>query len=157
MQIFQRKNGEEQPFWPAGPFKIRLPFVHYRWEFAEMVQGLIMFVVSLAMIPLLETYLGVPYDVALAYVVICGIGFLLPALLGVPLVPGWITPGIPVVLLFLSDFEPGPEAIQAMFALQFLVFVIFLLLGVTRLGSKLVDVIPRSMKGALLLVRVLQR
>src|SRR5690606_39447672 len=92
-----------------------LPFVHYRWEFAEMVQALIMFVVSLAMIPLLEKYLGVPYDVALAYVVVCGIGFMLPALLGVPLVPGWITPGIPVVLLFLSDYEPGPEAIQALF------------------------------------------
>jgi len=74
MQMFHRKNGEEQPYWPAGPFKVRLPFVHYRWEFAEMVQALIMFVVSLAMIPLLEKYLGVPYDVALAYVVICGIG-----------------------------------------------------------------------------------
>ena len=81
MQVYHRKNGEEQPYWPAGPFKIRLPFVHYRWEFAEMVQALIMFVVSLAMIPLLEKYLGVPYDVALAYVVVCGIGFMLPALL----------------------------------------------------------------------------
>ena len=78
------------------------------------VQALIMFVVSLAMIPLLEKYLGVPYDVALAYVVICGIGFMLPALLGVPLVPGWITPGIPVVLLFLSDYEPQwPETFLA--------------------------------------------
>ena len=94
MQVYHRKNGEEQPYWPAGPFKIRLPFVHYRWEFAEMVQALIIFVVSLAMIPLLEKYLGVPYDVALAYVVICGIGFMLPALLGVPLIPGRITPGM---------------------------------------------------------------
>ncbi|MEH6356107.1 MAG: hypothetical protein V7760_08805 [Marinobacter sp.] len=25
MQMFHRKNGEEQPYWPAGPFKIRLP------------------------------------------------------------------------------------------------------------------------------------
>ena len=33
--------------------------------------------------------------------VIAGIGYLLPALLGVPLVPGWITPAIPVVLLYL--------------------------------------------------------
>lgn len=151
MQLYQRKDGAEQPYWPAGPFKIRLPLVHYRWEFAEMAQALIMFVVSLAMIPLLETYLGVPYDVALAYVVVCGIGFMLPALLGVPLVPGWITPGIPVVLLFLSDFEPGPEAIQALFALQFLVFLIFLILGVTRLGSKLVTLVPRSMQGGIII------
>lgn len=151
MQLYQRKDGAEQPYWPAGPFKIRLPLVHYRWEFAEMAQALIMFVVSLAMIPLLETYLGVPYDVALAYVMVCGIGFMLPALLGVPLVPGWITPGIPVVLLFLSDFEPGPEAIQALFALQFLVFLIFLILGVTRLGSKLVTLVPRSMQGGIII------
>src|SRR5690606_37590864 len=125
MQLIHRKDGAEQPFWAFGPFKIRLPFVHYRWETAEMLQALIMFVVSLGMIPLLMKFLGLPYDVALAYVVVCGIGFMLPALLGVPLVPGWITPGIPVVLLFLGNFEPGPEAIRALFALQFLLFVIF--------------------------------
>lgn len=151
MQLYQRKDGEEQPFWPAGPFKIRLPFIHYRWETAEMFQALIMFVVSLGMIPLLEKYLGLPYDVALAYVTVCGIGFMLPALLGVPFVPGWITPGIPVVLLFLGDYEPGPEAIQALFALQFLVFVIFLVLGITRLGSALVRIIPNSMKGGIII------
>lgn len=151
MQMIHRKDGAEQPFWAFGPFKVRLPFVHYRWETAEMLQALIMFVVSLGMIPLLEKYLGLPYDVALAYVVVCGIGFMLPALLGVPLVPGWITPGIPVVLLFLGNFEPGPQAIQALFALQFLVFLIFLVLGVTRLGSVLVRLIPNSMKGGIII------
>ena len=151
MQLIHRKDGAEQPFWAFGPFKIRLPFVHYRWETAEMLQALIMFVVSLGMIPLLMKFLGLPYDVALAYVVVCGIGFMLPALLGVPLVPGWITPGIPVVLLFLGNFEPGPQAIQALFALQFLVFVIFLFLGITRLGSVLVRLIPNSMKGGIII------
>ena len=58
MQLYQRKDGEEQPFWPAGPFKVRLPFIHYRWETAEMFQALIMFVVSLGMITLLEKYLS---------------------------------------------------------------------------------------------------
>ncbi len=37
-------HGAEQPHWPCGPFKIRLPFIHYRWETAEMLQALIMFV-----------------------------------------------------------------------------------------------------------------
>ena len=151
MQVYKRAHGAEQPHWPCGPFKIRLPFVHYRWETAEMLQALIMFVVSLGMIPLLQSTLGLPYEVALAYVVVCGVGFMLPALLGVPFVPGWITPGIPVVLLFLGNFEPGPEAIQALFALQFLVFVIFLLLGITRLGSVLVRLIPNSMKGGIII------
>ncbi|MFC0273253.1 solute carrier family 23 protein [Metabacillus herbersteinensis] len=150
MPIYKRKEGQEQPYWPAGPFKVRLPFIHYRWESAEFVQALIMFVVPLGMIPLLIEYLGLPYQVALAYVFIGGIGFMLPSLLGVAMVPGWITPAIPVVLLFLGDFQPGPEAIQALFALQFLVFLIFFILGITKLGDKLVEIVPNSLKAGIL-------
>ncbi len=146
-----REHGKEQPYWPAGPFKIRLPFIHYRWEFAEMIQGLFMFVVSLAMIPLLEKYLGMPYEAALAFCVIAGVGYLLPALLGVPLVPGWITPAIPVVLLYLQAFEPGPEAIKAMFALQMWVFIIFLVLGLTGAGNRMVKLIPNSLKSGIII------
>jgi len=151
MPIINRKHGEEQPCWPLGPFSIRLPFIHYRWEYPEMIQGLIMFVVGLAMIPLLEKYLGMPYEAALAFTFVAGIGYILPALLGVPLVPGWITPAIPVVLLYLKGFEPGPEAIKALFALQIEVSLIFLFLGITRLGSKLVDVIPNSLKSGIII------
>lgn len=151
MQLHKREDGQEQPYWPVGPFKIRLPFIHYRWEMVECIQALIMFVVSLAMIPLLEKYLGLPYEVALAYVFVCGIGFMLPALLGVSLVPGWITPAIPVVLIYLGKFEPGPEAIKALAALQLLVFAIFFFLGITRLGSKIVNVIPNSLKAGILI------
>lgn len=146
-----RQHGAEHPFWALGPFKIRLPFIHYRWEFPEMVQGLFMFVVSLGMIPLLMKYLGMPYEAALAFCVVAGIGYLLPALMGVPLVPGWITPAIPVVLLYLQAFEPGPEAVKAMFALQLEVFVIFLVLGLTGLGNKLVRVIPNSLKSGIII------
>lgn len=147
----QRIDGAEQPYWPLGPFKVRLPFVHYRWEFPEMIQAMLMFVVSLGMIPLLQQYLGLPYEAALAGVVICGIGFMLPALLGVPLVPGWITPAIPVVLLYLQNFQPGPEAMRAMMALQIEVFIIFLVLGVTGLGNKLVTAIPNSLKSGIII------
>ncbi|TLP79343.1 solute carrier family 23 protein [Nesterenkonia sphaerica] len=151
MAIYEREPGSEQPYWGLGPFKVRLPLVHYRLEAAEFVQGLILFVVSLGMIPLLEQYLGVPYDIALAYVVVCGVGFLLPTLLGVPMVPGWITPAIPVVVLFLGDFEPGPESIQALFALQFLVFLIMFILGITRWGEKLIRAVPASIKAGILI------
>ena len=149
--LIQREHGAEHPYWPLGPFKVRLPFIHYRWEFPEMMQGLFMFVVSLAMIPLLQKYLGMPYEAALAGCVIAGIGYLLPALLGVPLVPGWITPAIPVVLLYLQNFEPGPEAVKAMFALQVEVFIIFLFLGLTGLGNKLITIIPNSLKSGIII------
>jgi len=151
MLFNKRGHGEEQPYWPLGPFKVRLPFIHYRWELPEMIQGFFMFVVGLAMIPLLETYLGMPYEAALAFTFVAGLCYLLPALLGVPLVPGWITPAIPVVLLYLKGFEPGPEAIKAMFALQIEVTLIFLFLGITRLGSKLVEVIPNSLKSGVII------
>lgn len=149
--VYKREEGKEQPYWPFGPFQIRLPFIHYQFEKAEFIQAMIMFVTSLGMIPLLQKYLGLPYEVALAYVVVCGIGFMLPALLGVPMVPGWITPAIPVVVLFLGQFEPGPQAIQALVALQLLVTAIFLILGVTKLGSTLVNNVPNSLKAGILI------
>ena len=149
--MYRRNEGEEQPCWPMGPFKIRLPLIHYSWEWVEFTQAMILFVVSLAMIPLLEKHLGLPYEVALTYVFVCGVGFMLPAFLGVPMVPGWITPAIPVVLLYLSQFEPGPEAIQALVALQLLVAAIFFLLGVTKLSSKVVKNVPPSIKAGILL------
>lgn len=111
-----------------------------------MTQAFIMFVVGLAMIPLLQKYMGLPYEAALAYCFVAGVGYTLPALLGVPLIPGWITPAIPVVILYLGGFEPGVEAIRAMFALQIIVFVIFLVLGITGLGNKLVEFVPNSLK-----------
>lgn len=151
MSLYKRVDGEEQPSWPFGPFKIRLPFVHYRWEWVEFIQAMILFVVTLAMIPLLQKYLGLPYEIALAYVVVCGFGFMLPAFLGTPMVPGWITPAIPVVLLYLGQFTPGPEAIKALVALQLLVAAIFLILGITRLSSKVVDKVPNSIKAGILL------
>lgn len=146
-----RKHGEEQPYWPAGPFKIRLPFIHYRWEIPEMLQGLFMFMVSLAMIPLLEQYLGMPYDAALAFCVIAGLMYLLPSLLGVPLVPGWITPAIPIVILYLQAFEPGAQAVQAMFVLQLEVFLIFIFFGITGLSNRIVGFIPNSLKAGVII------
>lgn len=151
MALIKRAHGAEHPYWAFGPFKIRLPLLHYRIEMPEVIQGLVMFVVGLAMIPLLEKYLGMPYEAALAFTFIAGLGYILPAMLGVPLVPGWITPAIPVVILYLKGFEPGPEAIKAMFALQIEVTIIFLILGITRWGSKLVDIIPNSLKSGIII------
>lgn len=151
MQLYKREHGAEQPYWPCGPFKIRLPLVHYRWETPEMIQGFIMFVIALAMIPLLQSFLGLPYEAALGFALVASFFYMIPVLLGVPLVPGWITPAIPVVLLYLKGFEPGPDAIKALFALQLEVSLIFLLLGVTRLGSKLVDIIPNSLKSGIII------
>ena len=50
-----RENGKEQPFIPAGPFKIRIPFIHYRWEISECLQAILMCATCLGAIPLLQS------------------------------------------------------------------------------------------------------
>ncbi|MCW4354526.1 xanthine/uracil/vitamin C permease [Hoyosella sp. YIM 151337] len=149
--LLKRKEGQEQPYWSLGYFKIRLPLVHYPLELAEAIQALVMFVVGLAMIPLLQQYLGLSFEVALTICILFMGTFLLPTLLGVPLAAGWITPAIPLVLIYLSAYEPGPEAIKALVALHIVVTVIFLFLGISRLAGKLVRCIPASVKGGILL------
>ena len=57
--------GQEQPYIKAGPFKIRFPFIHYRFEIADYIQGLLMCAVCLGAIPLLQENLGMPFSVAL--------------------------------------------------------------------------------------------
>ncbi len=146
-----REPGAEQPYWPAGPFKLRLPFVHFRFERPEAIQAVIMSVVGLAIIPLLETYLGLPYDAALACALIAGFIYTLPSLLGVPLAAGWITPSIPFVLIYLGGFEPGLDAIKALVALQLSMAGLFIVLGLTGLGGRLVSIIPPSLQAGILL------
>lgn len=146
----KRTDGEEQPYWPLGPFKVRLPFLHYRLEYPEFIQGLVMFVAGLSMIPVLESSLGVPFDVALAFVCVFNLVQLLNIMLGVAMMPGFITAALPIVIVFLGDFEPGPEAIRALIALQLLVFVLLLVLGITGLGDTLVRVLPPSIKAGIL-------
>lgn len=149
--VFHRDTGGEQPYWNVGPFKVRLPGVHYPLELVEAIQILIMFVVGLGMIPLLQQYMGMSYEVALTLVVVMMALFMLPTLLGVPFVPGWITPAIPLVLVFLEDYEPGPEAVKAMVAVQLLVTAIFLFLGVTKMATRLVKIMPVSIKSGIIL------
>ncbi|WP_209125006.1 solute carrier family 23 protein [Alkalihalobacillus sp. BA299] len=151
MAIYERKDAGEQPYWKLGPFKLRLPLIHYRIELPEVLQGFIIFAVGMGVIPLLQTHVGMSYEAALAVFIIYSFTMILPSLLGEPFVPGWITPAVPLVILYLGDFELGPEAVQALVALQLLVAVIFLILGVTKLGSKLVEWLPKSLKGGILI------
>jgi hypothetical protein len=60
-------------------------------------------------------------------------------------------PPVPLVVAYLSRYEPGPEAIKALIALHLVVTVIFLFLGITKLAGKLVRAIPASVKGGILL------
>lgn len=146
----KRVDGAEQPYIPAGIFKIRLPFIHYKWEISECLQAILMCATCLGAIPVLEDVLGVPYEIAWSMVIINGFLYSLHALLGDPVVPGWITPAIPLVTAFVTLTEQGPGRIQTMIALQLVVGLLFLFMGITGLAGKIIGAIPNAIKAGIL-------
>lgn len=151
MKWKQRRHGEETPYIPAGPFKIRLPFVHYRFEWPDYLQGLLMCAVDLGGITLLADHLGMPFEVALAIIVLNGFLYLLHHLLGDPVVPGWITPAIPLIVLYVEQFPEGPERMHALIAFQLSLGVLSILLGVTGLAKRVVNFVPNAIKAGIIL------
>lgn len=147
----KRTYGQEQPYIPAGPFKIRIPFVHYRFEWADYLQGLLMCAVCLGAIPMLQEYLGMPFEVAIAVVVLNGILYTAHVFLGDPVIPGWVTPAIPLLMLYIAQFPMGPERVQALIAFELSLGVIAFLLGVTGMGKKIISFVPNAMQCGIIL------
>lgn len=141
----------ELPYIPFGPFKIRLPFFHYKIEKVEFIQGLVLGVTGLSSVPYLMEYLGLPYELAWSCVIIDVFLYILHGFLGDPVVPRWITPTLPLTIIYLQGYEMGPERIQAMIALQILVGIVFIFMGITKMADRFVHVIPNSIKGGILL------
>ncbi len=147
----KREYGKEQPYLPAGPFKIRIPFIHYRFEVADYFQGLLMCAVCLSAIPMLQEYMGMPFEVAMAIVVLNGFLYCLHVFLGDPVVPGWVTPAIPLLMLYVSNFEMGAERIQALIAFEMSLGILAIILGITGLGKKIIGLVPNAMQSGLIL------
>lgn len=147
----QREYGKEQPYIPAGPFKIRIPFIHYKFEWADYIQGLLMCAVCLGAIPMLQEALGMPFEVAIAVVVLNGILYCAHILLGDPVVPGWVTPAIPLLILYVKDFPQGPERIKALIAFELMLGVLALVMGITGLGKKIISIVPNAMQSGIIL------
>ncbi|PMN70603.1 hypothetical protein BCT27_02495 [Enterovibrio norvegicus] len=147
----KREHGEEQPYIPAGPFKLRIPFVHVGFEKVDFMQGLLLCAVCLGMIPILQEYLGMPFEVAVTIVVLNGLFYFLHILLGDPIIPGWITPAIPIVILYLSQFDIGVERVHALIAFQISLGLLSILLGVAGLGERVASIIPNAMKSGIII------
>ena len=69
------KRANELPYIPLGPFQWRIPGIHYRVEYVEFFQGLILGATALSSIPYLTDNLGLPYELgavsSLKYLCIC--------------------------------------------------------------------------------------
>jgi len=149
--VYKREFGQAQPHIPLGPFQIRLPFIHYRFEVPDFIQGLMMCAVCLGIIPVLQEYLGMPFEVAITIVILNGFFYLWHSHLGDPVVPGWITPAIPLLLLWLKTFPEGVPRMHALIAFEMELGIFALLLGSTGLAKKFVDLVPDALKSGILL------
>lgn len=147
----EREYGKEQPHISAGIFKIRIPFVHFGFEKIDFFQGLLLCAVCLGAIPMLQEYLGMPFDVAMTIVVFNGVFYFLHILLGDPIIPGWITPAIPIVMLYLSQYPMGQERVHALIAFQISLGIISVVLGITNFGKKITSVVPNAMKSGVII------
>lgn len=146
-----RKHGEEQPYIPFGIFKIRIPIIHYKWEWSECLQAILMCSTCLGAIPILTEVLGVSFEIAWSMVIINGFLYTLHTSLGDPVIPGWITPSIPITTAFLMNYAQGVERVQALIAVQLILSFIFLIMGTTGFASKLINIVPNSIKSGIIL------
>ncbi|MFC2948063.1 solute carrier family 23 protein [Virgibacillus sediminis] len=151
MAFYKRKHGEEQPSWNLGSYQLRLPFIHYKLETPELLQGVVLFTAGLGMIEVMTSAMGISYEAALTITILNQFLMLLPSTLGVPFVSGFITALIPLIILFLGNYSPGPEAVQAVIAIQLVLAFLFLIFGISGLGEKIVVNLPRSLKGGILI------
>jgi hypothetical protein len=146
----ERAYGMEQPY-SGGKLKLRIPFVHYRIEYQDFIQGAILCCVPLGITAAMTKVMGIPIEVAVLMVVINNFLYLLHTSFGDPSVAGWITAGIPLYIAYLEGFAAGPERIKAMIAFQLLVGLIFLILGITGFTSSVIKRFPICMRAGILL------
>tara|TARA_R110002167_G_scaffold76811_1_gene213674 strand:- start:4068 stop:5450 length:1383 start_codon:yes stop_codon:yes gene_type:complete len=151
MKWKNHQYGTETTFFPLGPFKVRLPFLHYRFEWPDYLQGLLMCAVDLAAIPLMVELLGMPFEAAIAIVMINGFLYLFHHILGDPVVPGWITPAVPLLIAYVQTFDPGADRVHALIAFQIMLGLLAIILGQTKLASKVVTLIPSAIKSGIII------
>ena len=156
----KRKPGyEEQPSINPSFLKLRLPFYHYPIEYQDFIQGAILACVPLGITATMVPTLGIPIEIAVLMVMINNFFYLWHTSFGDPSIAGWITPGIPIYVAYFESFTTsvvGPtgvyiERVQALIAVQIILALIFIVLGISGAGRSLVEHIPKSITAGILL------
>ena len=135
-----------------GPFTARIPFVHTRAEWPELVQNLVVAgATGLAVVPIFMSAFGMSFDIAVSLcivqaVIMCSAFFLF----GDPSCPGWITPALPLVLAAAMEVDVVSERIAFVTAVVIATGSIFFLLGITRLGALFIRWVPLPLKSGII-------
>lgn len=153
MALSKRKEGGVQPGIQWWRFNIRIPGIHVNLSWPEIIQGgLLTVATGGAVAPLMMQFFDIPFAVAWTVVIVQLFWVWSHTFLfGDPYGPGWITPALPLILVFLGGFTPGPEAVQAMTALMLCVSAIFLFFGITKLGAKFFEWIPVELRAGIIM------
>jgi hypothetical protein len=147
-------QGKEAPCIPLGLFKLRIPFVHYKWELAETIQAFFLFSVAMAAIPfIMEAFPWISFEVAWTAVFWFTLAFWLTATLGDPTVPGWITASIPVVLAYVKTYPEAAHAerVWALTSVQLVLAVLCLITGPTGLADWINKRVPAGLRAGIVL------
>lgn len=149
----KREYGGEQPGVKWGPFTMRLPGIHVPITWSEVIQGgFLSLATGGALAPLMMKFFDVSFEVAWSIVAIQLFWVWSQSFLfGDAYAAGWITPALPLTLVFLGGFTPGPEAVQAMIAITLVVCVLFLFFGITGLGERFNKIIPTTLKAGIIM------
>ncbi len=151
MAFMKRSYGGIQPYIPAGIFRIRLPFIHFKISPPEIVTGLMNAITSYGALAVLTTTLGLDPAVAWALVVLETALYTCNWLLGEPSICGWITPAMAIVIVYLEGIDPGVARLQALTAVQLELAALFIILGLTGLSKKLNTLVPPAVKAGIVL------
>lgn len=149
-----RQHGEVQPGIKWGPFVLRIPFIHTKFVLPELLQGLcVAGATGLALVPVMTASFGLTFDEAVTMAMIHTL--LISAAwicFGDPLAPGWLTPALPFIFAFVLGGGNSPEEqFQLMTALSLNFAALLIILGVTGMGARLVQIVPNVLKGGIIL------
>ncbi|WP_243137613.1 hypothetical protein [Desulfofundulus thermobenzoicus] len=100
---------------------------------------------------MLQEVLGMPFEVAITIVILNGFLYCWHAHLGDPVVPGWITPAIPLLVAYVKAFPEGVPRMHALISFELTLGIFAFVLGVTGMAKRFVDAIPNAIKAGVLI------
>lgn len=152
------EQGAIHPGFKWGPFTFRVPFLHTRVEWPELVQGIFVAgATGLGLVPVLMGFFGLTFEEAVAFAFLQSV--LLssqPILFGEPFAPGWVTPALPLVLgaMIIGGaplYEDPADMWRFMAALTINFAAIIFFMGITGLGGRVVQALPNAFKGGIIM------
>lgn len=146
----RREEGGKQPCIKLWKFDLRIPFVHYEWEIPEMIQACVVFMTGSSATAYLQDLFGLTFEMALSIVFVHELLYMVNNTLGDPLIGGWITPAVPLITAFLLNYE-GVDRIHALTGMELILGLMYVILGITGIATKLIDICPQSLKGGILI------